>query len=448
MIRFKDLKFETKLSALGLLFIAGFVAFGFLTYRTLDEIKMHQDPLTQREFIVDRAFSLLALGATVVAVASIFSWIFARSFVRPLKATAQVLQSVATGDLRGRIEVDSKDEVGRMGEALNKSLVRISDAIQVIGLNSQALKDASGEVATVSEEMASNAEETSAQADVVASAAEKVNKNVHTAAVGAEEMTASIKEIAKNASEAACVATTAVKAAEATSISIAKLGESSREIGDVTRLITSIAQQTNLLALNATIEAARAGDAGRGFAVVANEVKELARGTAQATEDISQKITAIQESTKNAIAAIEQICSIINQINDISNTIASAVEQQSATTNEIARNVAEAAIGSCEIAKNISSVALVAKGTAAGAGNTQTAAQELALMAATLQELVSQFKCSEHSSPASIPIPREEAHARLSSSRIDTSQISRELFAPEAKTRNVEQFANGSKKLA
>jgi methyl-accepting chemotaxis protein len=188
------------------------------------------------------------------------------------------------------------------------------------------------------------------------------------------------------------VATSAVKVAEKTNATVAKLGESSAEIGNVIKVITSIAQQTNLLALNATIEAARAGEAGKGFAVVANEVKELAKQTAKATEDISRKIEAIQGDTKGAVEAIAQIGKIINQINDIQNTIASAVEEQTATTGEISRNVAEAAQGSNEIAQNITGVAQAARSTTEGASNTKSSADELSKIALDLQKLVSQFK--------------------------------------------------------
>ena len=148
---------------------------------------------------------------------------------------------------------------------------------------------------------------------------------------------------------------------------MSKLGDSSTEIGQVIKVITSIAQQTNLLALNATIEAARAGEAGKGFAVVANEVKELAKETAKATEDISRKIEAIQTDTKAAVDAIASISEVINQVNGISNTIATAVEEQNATTNEMARNVSEAAHGSGEITSNIAGVAQAAESTTRGA---------------------------------------------------------------------------------
>jgi len=264
----------------------------------------------------------------------------------------------------------------------------LKHTLNAVSQNSSTLAAASEELSATAQTMSSNSEETSAQSNVAAAAAEQVSKNVTTVATSAEEMSATVKEIAKNAAEAARVGTAAVKVAADTNTTVAKLGESSTEIGKVIKVITSIAQQTNLLALNATIEAARAGEAGKGFAVVANEVKELAKQTAAATEDISAKIEAIQTDTKGAVGAIGQISKIINQINDIQNTIASAVEEQSATTNEIARNASEAAKGATEITKNISSVSQAARSTSEGAANTLTASTELAKLAAALTQIV------------------------------------------------------------
>lgn len=264
--------------------------------------------------------------------------------------------------------------------------------LKQVAEHAMVLASASQELIAVSQQMAANAEETATQANVASAAAEEVSTNVSTVSTAAEEMGASIKEIAKSANEAARVATSAVKVADKTNTIVAKLGESSTEIGNVIKVITSIAQQTNLLALNATIEAARAGEAGKGFAVVANEVKELAKQTAKATEDISRKIEAIQGDTKGAVEAIAQISTIINQINDIQNTIASAVEEQTATTGEISRNVTEAAKGSSEIAQNITGVAQAARSTTEGASNTKSSADELSRIALDLQKLVGQFK--------------------------------------------------------
>ncbi len=291
-----------------------------------------------------------------------------------------------------------------------KQAEELRDAMNTIGENATALAGASEELSAVSMQMSGNAEETSSQANVVSAASEQVSTNVRTVSTGVEEMNAAIREIAKNASDAAQVSKQAVSVANMTNGTIAKLGDSSIEIGKVVKVITSIAEQTNLLALNATIEAARAGEAGKGFAVVANEVKELAKETAKATEDISQKIDAIQNDTNGAVKAIREISEVINQINDISSTIASAVEEQTATANEMGRNVAEAARGSNEIAQNITSVASAAESTTQGASNCQQAAAEMSRMAAELQELVSRFKsrgndAGEHSHNGRIGAP-------------------------------------------
>jgi methyl-accepting chemotaxis protein len=269
---------------------------------------------------------------------------------------------------------------------------KLKGAFQTVAEKARTLGSAAEELTSVSQLMGSSAGETSSQATVVSAASEQVSASVATVASSAEEMNASIREIARNATDAVRIAGTAVKVAAETTTTVDKLGESSVEIGKVIKVITSIAQQTNLLALNATIEAARAGEAGKGFAVVANEVKELARQTAGATEEISSKIEAIQTDTRGVVQAITQISEIIRQINDYQNTIASAVEEQSATTNEIARSASEASRGGNEISRNITSVSTAADQTARGAADTLESAKELSKLAADLNLVVEQFR--------------------------------------------------------
>ena len=263
---------------------------------------------------------------------------------------------------------------------------------QEVTQHSQTLAASSQELSSVSQQMVSNAQETAAQATQVSAGAEQVSRNVQSVASGMEEVNANIREVARNATSAARVASSAVKLADNTSLIVGKLGTSSLEIGKVIKVITSIAQQTNLLALNATIEAARAGEAGRGFAVVANEVKELARETARATEDIGQKIGTIQGDTEEVVNAILEIGVTIGRINELQTSIASSVEEQTATAGEILRNVGEAAKGSQQISDNMAAVAEAARSTTEGAGSTQRSAVELAHMAQSLQRLVVQIE--------------------------------------------------------
>ncbi len=276
------------------------------------------------------------------------------------------------------------DELERNSATANSLAKVVGD----VASNAQALTVSSEELTSVGQQMARNADETAEQANVVSVASEQVSKNIEIVAGGAKEMLVSIQEIARSSGEAARVAQAAVTAAGSANQTISRLGDSSVEIGQVIKVITSIAQQTNLLALNATIEAARAGEAGKGFAVVANEVKELAKQTASATEEIGRKIEAIQTNTRGAIEAIEKIGSIIDQVSEISNTIASAVEEQTATTNEIGRNVEEAARGASEIARNITGVAVAAKNTAEGSETSLKAAHSVRDRATQLSQLV------------------------------------------------------------
>ena len=217
-----------------------------------------------------------------------------------------VVGQAMKGDLTVQIPVKGEDAIGQMGEGLQGFLTNLRETLRRFADNAQQLGSSSEELTVVSQQMASNAEETSTQAGVVSAASEQVTKNVQVVATGTEEMSASIREIAKSSNEAARVAKQAVGVAESANSTINELGDSSVEIGKVIKVITSIAQQTNLLALNATIEAARAGEAGKGFAVVANEVKELAKQTAQAPRTSARKSKPFRPAVKAPWTPLER----------------------------------------------------------------------------------------------------------------------------------------------
>ncbi len=255
----------------------------------------------------------------------------------------------------------------------------------------QIVTSSAVEMQASSKTVAAGAEETARQSQVVAAASEEATRNVETVSSAAEELSASIAEIARHVQDASKMTAQAVQQANQTNLTIKDLGVASAEIGQVIKVITSIAQQTNLLALNATIEAARAGEAGKGFAVVANEVKELARQTAKATEEISRKIEAIQSSTSVAIGAIQSIGESIGKINEISTTIAGAVEEQTAATSEISRNVSEAARGTAEVSNNITGVSRSAEESGRAGGDMLAAASSLAQESTKLDTVANEF---------------------------------------------------------
>ena len=301
------------------------------------------DEAEVEEIVSRRTSWSFAAAFIVVGLAGFGGWYTARETVGPLRGSATRLQFLSTNDLT-----------------------------------------------TVSKRLRRNAETTSDQATMASGAAEEVSANAQALAAAVEQFEDSIKEIATNSTAAADIARQAVEATEETNASIEKLGESSSEIGNVIKVINSIAEQTNLLALNATIEAARAGEAGKGFAVVANEVKELAKETSKATEEIIGRIGSIQAGTAEAVGAIGRVGDVISQISANQTAIAGAVEEQTAMTSEISRNISEVAIGSGEIARNISMVAETANNTTTSSDETLATASDIEAMANELMLLVGQ----------------------------------------------------------
>jgi methyl-accepting chemotaxis protein len=332
---------------------------------------------------------LLAAGFTIALALGLA---VARGIVRGLAAVSATCEALAEGDLTRRADVATRDEVGRMGAALDVALTNLRSTVTTIDGSASSLASASEEMSGTTNQIAASAEQASSQAQAVSAAAAQVSLSVQSVSAGSEQMSASIREIAESAQEAARVAADAVSVAEETTRSVSKLGESSTEIGNVIKVITSIAEQTNLLALNATIEAARAGEAGKGFAVVASEVKDLAQETARATGDIASRVEAIQADTTEAVGAIGQISDVIRRINDLQTTIASAVEEQTATTGEMGRSVTDAAGGTQEIAGTIGGVAEAARLTSESVTESQQAIDELARMSTELSAVVGAFR--------------------------------------------------------
>jgi methyl-accepting chemotaxis protein len=335
----------------------------------------------------------LITGGLVLAFVLAAAYLIARSIRTPLNDLRSRLAEIAQGrgDLTVRLAVTGKDELTEVARLFNTFVESIASIVRQIADAAATMTRSADGLGSVATHLGEGAARTTSQVEDLGGTAQEVAGSAASVSAATEEMTASIGEIAAQASSASHVAQEAVSTVGDTSSAVAELDAAGSEIGEIVKVIESIAQQTNLLALNATIEAARAGAAGKGFAVVAAEVKDLAQETARATEDITTKIGAIQETTAHATGAIERISTIIRQIEEKQTTIAAAVEEQSATTHEISRSVADIAGGADHMAADLGSITGTAAQTSNGARTTQESATELAALATRVRTLVDSF---------------------------------------------------------
>lgn len=362
----------------------------------------------------------LIIAVIVIFIAIVVTFFLVKSITKPLNELAQKAIQVGEGDYTVNFESITKDVIGNLNMALGDMTKSGNTMITDITKSANSLSESSMQLAIIAERLVTNAKNTTKAADNTAESAELFSNNVvaiSTAveesstntsmlATAVEEMVATIKEIAQNANNVEGETKKAVGTADESLKKVTELGISVNGIVKLTDLITEISEQTNLLALNATIEAARAGEAGKGFAVVANEIKDLAKQTAHATNEIKAAIKEIQEKTGGTISDIDDIAKIITIINNAVSGIGAAVEEQAVTTNEISNNISVLSLGSTEISHNITDISEKAKsvkkdienvlnGAVGVKDNSQelkNSADQLSELASSLTDLISKFK--------------------------------------------------------
>ncbi len=356
------------------------------------------------------------LGLSILGIAIVagsIAWAIGRSISRPLNLLGMRMRALADGKLDGEIPGAGRgDEVGAMAatvQIFKDNAMRMHELEQAEAERRSAMEElandfersVNGIVRSVSsaatgmqstaQSMTATASDASARAATVGAASQNASNNVSTVAAAAEELSSSVAEISRQVSRSSEIASQAVGDAERTNATVQVLSTGAEKIGEVVKLIHSIAAQTNLLALNATIEAARAGESGRGFAVVASEVKALANQTAKATEEISAQVAAMQQSTSDAVGAINGITQTIAQMSEITVSISAAIEEQGAATREIARNIQSVAAGSNEINSHIGGVTSAAAATGTAASDVLANARELDNQSGMLRSAVDGF---------------------------------------------------------
>ncbi|MHC2068280.1 methyl-accepting chemotaxis protein [Bremerella sp. T1] len=374
-----------------------------------------------RETAASSVNSFLLIGGIAIALTMVLGTVIARSIITPLNQTIRMLDGIAAsgGDLTQRLVMNRRDEFGRLAGSFNRFIEKIQHVVSRIASDSEVLVSSSAELDETAGSLSKGAEEASLRSSSVAAAAEEMsvsisniqrtthemNDSFSMVSTAVEEMTRSISEIATNTEQSSTIANSASITVGSSHEKMQLLSQAAEEIGRVTEVIQDIAEQTNLLALNATIEASRAGEAGRGFAVVATEVKALARQTAEATDDIRNRIAGIQSSANLAVETISDVDNVVKQVHDISTTIAAAVEEQRCVAQSISEQLTNVATGvqsvshsldqsteaSAEVSRNIAQVDDVASRTASDALKTGTVGTRMTTLASQLNETLSEF---------------------------------------------------------
>jgi methyl-accepting chemotaxis protein len=375
------------------------------------------------------SFVLTCLGGLALALVILGVIIIARSIARPLSVITATIKEVADGTDNVRVPHTGRgDEIGALARAIeifqqamdhNKNLnaqvtqeSRTSEARgrhieqsveafrQAIGSVLRAVKENAAAMRGSAQTIARVTSDANDEANAAAGATAQASSNVSAVAGAAEELSVSVEEIGRQVRHSATAVEQTGLRTEKSIAEIEGLAAATQRIDGVVTLIQAIAEQTNLLALNATIEAARAGEAGRGFAVVAHEVKALAGQTARATEEISQNVSLIQSSTRNAVDAVREIGHAVSEINEITSNIAQAIGQQDAATREISTNAQGAAQGNTTLVQNIGLLRDAIGKTSTVAASVLTASDELNATAATLSREVETFFETLRTGPA------------------------------------------------
>lgn len=321
-----------------------------------------------------------------------------------IQGIVTVLEAVSRGDLSVDPQVEGTGAIAEISKTLSRLIRRLRDDVGQITTAAHQLEDSSGQSRTETERALSAASRASTDAAEVARSIGRANESVSGISSSLEQLDTTIASIADHAERGADVAGEAVERAGSADSLVNQLSTSSSRIGEVVKVINAIAQQTNLLSLNATIEAARAGEAGKGFSVVAHEVKELAKETAAATEEIASQIEAIQNDAKETATAIADIGGVIARIHDLQQEIAAAVEGQRVSTSSISGSFRDIVSETAAAAQAASKVVEDSNEVQAVVGQTLGVASDVASTAQSLSHLVRRFQLAEATAHQRAPL--------------------------------------------